>query len=63
MTCINQHYLAYCEEDIEQFIINVINGEDLKLKETTDFINTNLMISGKLPLDVILEDLRKSIKG
>lgn len=55
MACIKQHYLAYSEEEIEQFIINVINGEDSKLKERTDFINTNLMRAGKLPSEVIIE--------
>lgn len=63
MACIKQHYLAYSEEEIERFIINVINGEDSKLKERTDFINANLMRAGKLPSEVIIEDLRKSIKG
>ena len=62
MACINQHYLAYAKEDIETFIQNVISDKDTKRDERTLFVNENLKIDNKLPSEVIIEDILKSIR-
>lgn len=63
MACINQHYLAYSEEEIDRFINNVITGEDYKYEERSSFIKSNLRINGKLPSEVILENIISSIRS
>lgn len=60
MACISQHYLAYKREDIENFIVNVINNKDSKHEERRDFIKSNLY-SEILPSKLIINDILKSI--
>lgn len=62
MACINQHYLAYEKEEIETFIKNVIDGVDDKYEERTRFVKDSLGLTGKLPSEVIIEDILQSIR-
>lgn len=62
MACINQHYLAYSKDHIQQFFENVISGKDEKKEERTRFYNEILQLSGKLPSQLILEDIINSIR-
>ena len=60
MECIANHYLAYNEKDIEQFIQNVINGVDPLKEQRTKFVNEVLMPKGS-PSQNIIDDILDSI--
>ncbi len=61
---LNVYYKAYNEHDIEQFILNVIDGVD-PMKETRDkFYKERLLPpNGKLPSENIVNDIIDSIKN
>jgi len=61
ISCINQHYLAYKEEEIEEFIVNVINSVDSMKEKRTQFINTVLRSDMKLPSIEIINDILYSL--
>lgn len=60
MKCISNHYLAYNEQDIEQFIQNVINDIDPLKEQRTKFVNEELMPKGS-PSQNIVDDILNSI--
>lgn len=60
MKCIDNHYLAHNEQDIEQFIQNVINGVDPLKEQRTKFVNEVLMPKGSPSLNII-NDILDSI--
>ncbi|MCQ2771003.1 MAG: CDP-glycerol glycerophosphotransferase family protein [Clostridia bacterium] len=60
MECISNHYLARNEQDIEQFIQNVINDVDPMREQRTKFINDVLMPKGS-PSQNIIDDILDSI--
>lgn len=59
--CLDQYYMAYNEQDIEQFILNVINGVDPLKEQRTQFVNEFLMPKGGLPSENIINDIIYSI--
>ena len=60
--CLNCYYMAYSEQDIEQFINNVINGIDPLKEQRTKFLNEVLMPKGS-PSENIVNDIIDSIKN
>ena len=60
MECIANHYLANNEQQIEQFIQNVINGIDPLKEQRTKFVNEVLMPNGS-PSQNIIDDILDSI--
>lgn len=60
MECIANHYLANNEQEIEQFIQNVINGIDPLKEQRTKFVNEILMPKGS-PSQNIIDDILDSI--
>lgn len=60
LECIANHYLAHNEQDIEQFIQNVINGVDPLKEQRTKFVNEVLMPKGS-PSQNIIDDILDSI--
>lgn len=58
--CLDQYYKAYNEQDIEQFIQNVINGVDPLKEQRTKFVNEVLMPNGS-PSQNIIDDILDSI--
>ena len=60
MECISNHYLANNEQDIEQFIKNVINGVDPLKEQRTKFVKEVLMPKGS-PSQNIIDDIIDSI--
>ena len=62
LQCINNHYHAYKEEDIEDFIISVINGEDSMKDQRSAFVRNELLPHGS-PSQNIIDDIRESIKN
>lgn len=63
ISCINQHYLAYKKEEIEEFVVNVINSVDPMKEKRTQFIDTVLRSNMKLPSIEILNDILNSIRN
>ncbi len=60
LQCINNHYLASYEQDIETFIQNIIKGEDPMREQRSKFINDVLMPKGS-PSQNIVDDILNSI--
>ena len=60
LNCLDQYYKARCEQDIEQFIQNVINGIDPLKAQRTKFVNEVLMPKGS-PSQNIIDDILDSI--
>lgn len=60
MECISNHYLAYNEQDIEQFILNIINDVDPLKEKRTEFVEKVLMPKGS-PSQNIVNDILDSI--
>lgn len=58
--CINRHYKAYSEKDVENFIQMVIDGKDPMLEERTAFVQNELTPKG-LPSQNIIDDILSSI--
>ena len=60
LKCLDNYYLANNEQDIEQFIQNVINGVDPLKEQRTKFVNEVLMPKGS-PSQNIIDDILDSI--
>ena len=60
LKCLDQYYMAHSEQDIEQFIKNVINGVDPLKEQRTKFVNEVLMPNGS-PSQNIIDDILDSI--
>ena len=63
LECLNQHYLAYDESDIEKFIQNVIDGVDPLREQRTQFVNDVLIPKGGMPSENIINDIIDSIEN
>lgn len=62
LSCIDCHYKAYNKLEIEEFVINVINGFDPMKEQRTKFVNEVLMPKGGMPSQVIINDIIDSIE-
>lgn len=62
LACLSNHYKAYCENDIEQFIKDVIDGIDPLKEQRTLFLNEVLTPKNGMPSDNIINDIIDSIK-
>lgn len=60
MRCLAQYYMAQTEQDIEQFIQNVIGGVDPLKEQRTKFVNDVLMPNGS-PSQNIINDILDSV--
>ena len=60
LQCIENHYLGHNEQEIEQFIQNVIKDVDPMKEQRTEFINEKLMPKGS-PSQNIIDDILDSI--
>lgn len=60
LQCIDNHYKAFNEQDIEHFIQDVINGVDPLKEQRTKFVNEVLMPKGS-PSQNIIDDILDSI--
>ena len=60
--CIAQHYQAYSEKDIEDFILMVIEGKDPMQEERSAFVEKELLPKG-MPSQNIIDDIVTSIYG
>ena len=60
LSCLDNYYLAHNEQDIEDFIQNVIKGIDPLKEQRTKFINDVLMPKGS-PSQNIIDDILDSI--
>lgn len=60
LSCLDNYYKGYNEQDIEQFIQNVINGVDTMKEQRTKFVNEVLMPKGS-PSQNIIDDILDSI--
>ena len=64
LECIDMHYKAYNEQDIEHFIQNVIDGVDPMKEAREKFYQERLLPpNGKLPSENIVNDIIDSIKN
>ena len=64
LACLDHYYKAYNIEDIENFILNVINDIDPMKESRTNFVKSNLLPrNGKLPSENILADVLDSIEN
>lgn len=59
--CLENHYFAYDESEIRQFVIDVINEEDPMQGTRENFINKVLMPLKILPSDIIVNDIINSV--
>lgn len=62
LKCLDQYYKAYTEQDIEQFVKDVINGVDPLKKQRTEFVRDVLMPKGGMPSENIINDIIGSIE-
>lgn len=62
LSCLDCHYKSNNEEDIEQFIQNVINGVDPMKEQRTKFVNEVLMPKGGMASQNIINDIIDSIE-
>ena len=60
INCLEQYYMAHTEQDIENFIQNVINKVDPLKEQRTKFVNEVLMPKGS-PSQNIVNDIIDSI--
>lgn len=58
--CLDNYYLAKNKNDVEQFIIDVMNGVDELKEKRTKFLNDTLVPNG-LPSQNIIDDILDSI--
>jgi len=63
ISCINQHYLVYKKEELEEFVVNVINSVDPMKEKRTQFIDNVLRSHMKLPSIEIQNDIFNSIRN
>ncbi len=63
LSCLDQYYKAYNEQDIELFIQNVISGVDPLKEQRTKFVNDVLMPKGGMPSENIINDIIDSIEN
>lgn len=63
MACLEQHYIGNNDQDIEQFIQNVIKGVDPLKEQRTQFVNDVLMPKGGMPSENIINDIIDSIEN
>ena len=61
LKCLDQYYMARTEQDIEQFIQNVIDDVDPLKEQRTKFVNEVLMPNGS-PSQNIIDDILDSIE-
>ena len=62
LACLDNYYKAYSGEEVDAFILNVIHNIDPMKDTRTQFIKDNLIKSnGKLPSEIIIEDILDSI--
>lgn len=57
--CLDVHYKAFNEDDIEKFIINVINGTDELKKPREEFFEKYLNFLEELPSKKIIREIEK----
>ena len=62
LLCLDCHYKSESEQDIEQFIQNVINDVDPLKEQRTKFVNDVLMPKGAMPSENIINDIIDSIE-
>lgn len=62
LSCINNYYKAYDEQDIDNFIKMVITGEDPMKKQRTKFVKDVLMPKHGMPSENVLNDIKDSIE-
>lgn len=62
LACLENYYIAKKKEDIENFIKMIIAGEDPLKEKRTNFINKVLIPKDGMPSDLILKDIKDSIK-
>lgn len=62
INCLDNYYLAKSPNDVEQFIINVMNGVDTLKEKRTMFLNEVLMPDG-MPSQNIIDDILDSIEN
>lgn len=60
LKCLDNYYMGRCEQDIEHFIKNVIDGIDPMKEKRTRFVNEELIPKGS-PSQNIINDLLDSI--
>ena len=60
MECLKYYYKAFCEQDIEKFIMDVIRGHDPLKEARTKFVREVLLPKGS-PSDNIINDILGSI--
>lgn len=62
ISCLNKHYIGKNKQDIEDFILNMINENDPMLKERMSFVHDFLMPpNGKLASENIMNDIVKEL--
>lgn len=62
LACLEHYYMAYNADDIEQFILNLIEGKDPMKEARTHFVKEQLLPpEGHLPSENIVRDLIESI--
>lgn len=62
MKCLDVYYKGYCEQDIEDFVKNIIKGDDpLKEQRDVHYLKYLLPPNGDLPSKHILNDIIDSI--
>lgn len=58
LTAFELSYQAHSKEDIEQFIKNIIDGNDERMQERIDFYNQNLLPpNGKTACENIIDNI------
>lgn len=63
LECIDNHYKAYSESDIETFFENLLSNNDPLKKSRTEFLDNVLTPKGAMPSERIIEDIVDSIKN
>lgn len=61
LKCLDNYYLAKSEEDIEEFVQNVINGNDPLKESRTEFVN-NVLMPNNPPSQNIIDDIIRSVE-
>lgn len=61
LECLNNHYFAHSENDIEAFVINTIQGIDPMKERRTDFLTKTLLPHGS-PSEFIINNILDAIE-